>query len=349
MELGTIKEVASAHVKSLGDNVSASLFNKGLRTNLITLLCQSETVEAVGTVEVFGGTKDVIDNMGRAVLNLFCVAEVLGVDLATGIEKAVSNTKAKLAAVEGEMAEGSTAQNLEERPAKTQETSIETPCADATGAEASTEKYEGAEQPAEADIGTIEGDPRAKKIDLVSKCFGEIRLPYACGSCHDHVLMSLDPLTGDKGPHDGFVEAAGMTVIDVLNGSFESQTRCLQSSAKLPVFSGCPFAVYDHGEPLLEAESPQGGLLQLVFEGNRHRIEPHLVKHFCCLVDHNGSPDVFWLFLAFLLEVLLAPDIVVLCDGDHLLLSRKFDPVKIALKDRLHAFIRVRPYVERSL
>lgn len=195
MEIAIIKEVASAHVKSHGDNVSVSIFNKGLRTNLITLLCQSETVEAVGTVEVFGGSKDVASNMGRAVLNLFCVAEVLGVDLSTGIERALSDVRTKLSSTEGAAERSQKAQKTEDKSTETTNSETEAAAADEKEKLGDEEKPAGAGQQANADNGASGGDEKDKKIETYRTAFKEAKLPTDVRTVWNNVVQDKD-LTG---------------------------------------------------------------------------------------------------------------------------------------------------------
>lgn len=87
---------------------SAKPYLERIRKNLMTLMCQTDVVNLIGDLNAFGGDKDVTTNIGKAVLGLFCVGSVLGVDVALGIEKLASDTAARLAHPSGSSSDKST-------------------------------------------------------------------------------------------------------------------------------------------------------------------------------------------------------------------------------------------------
>jgi len=85
MEIARLAEIASEKVSS-EKNPSPRMYLDRVRRNLMALLCKDEIREITGTVDDFGGKESLTDDVKKAVLNLFCLAEVLKVDLAAGLD-----------------------------------------------------------------------------------------------------------------------------------------------------------------------------------------------------------------------------------------------------------------------
>lgn len=83
-----LKQDIKNYVKTKGDATPKTYIEK-VRKVLCCLLCQSDKIESSGNVEDFGGSAAVQSDIGRAVLNLFALAEKLEVDVFEYIEKKV--------------------------------------------------------------------------------------------------------------------------------------------------------------------------------------------------------------------------------------------------------------------
>ena len=94
MDLKELQELSVLQTKAGPKN--AKLYLEKIRKNLMTLMCQTDVVELSGDLNAFGGDKDVTANISKAVFGLFCVGNVLGVDVAQGIEKHASVVMARL-------------------------------------------------------------------------------------------------------------------------------------------------------------------------------------------------------------------------------------------------------------
>jgi len=94
VDLKELQKLSVLQTKAGSKNVK--LYLERIRKNLMTLMCQTDVVELSGDLNAFGGDKDVTANISKAVFGLFCVGDVLGIDLAQGIEKLASDTKARL-------------------------------------------------------------------------------------------------------------------------------------------------------------------------------------------------------------------------------------------------------------
>ena len=84
MDLKELQDLSVLQTKAGPKN--AKLYLERIRKNLMTLMCQTDVIELSGDLNAFGGEKDVTANISKAVFGLFCVGNVLGIDVAQGIE-----------------------------------------------------------------------------------------------------------------------------------------------------------------------------------------------------------------------------------------------------------------------
>ena len=94
VDLKELQELSVLQTKAGPKN--AKLYLEKIRKNLMTLMCQTDVVELSGDLNAFGGDKDVTANISKAVFGLFCIGNVLGVDVALGMEKFASDVIARL-------------------------------------------------------------------------------------------------------------------------------------------------------------------------------------------------------------------------------------------------------------
>jgi hypothetical protein len=94
VDLKELQDLSVLQTKAGSKNVK--LYLERIRKNLMTLMCQTDVIELSGDLNAFGGDKDVTANISKAVFGLFCVGNVLGIDLAQGMEKLASDTTARL-------------------------------------------------------------------------------------------------------------------------------------------------------------------------------------------------------------------------------------------------------------
>ena len=85
MEITRLAEIAAEKVSS-EKNPSPRIYLDRVRRNLMALLCKDEIIEITGTVEDFGGMESLTDDVKKAVLNLFCLATFLRLDLASALD-----------------------------------------------------------------------------------------------------------------------------------------------------------------------------------------------------------------------------------------------------------------------
>lgn len=95
MDLKELQKLSVLQTKAGPKNIK--LYLDRIRKNLMTLMCQTDVIELSGDLNAFGGDKDVTANISKAVFGLFCVGNVLGIDVAQGIEKLASDTTTRLA------------------------------------------------------------------------------------------------------------------------------------------------------------------------------------------------------------------------------------------------------------
>jgi hypothetical protein len=94
VDLKELQELSVLQTKTGPKN--AKLYLERIRKNLMTLMCQTDVVELSGDLNAFGGDKDVTTNISKAVFGLFCVGNVLGIDVTQGMEKLASDAIVRL-------------------------------------------------------------------------------------------------------------------------------------------------------------------------------------------------------------------------------------------------------------
>jgi len=95
VDLKELQKLSVLQTKAGPKNIK--LYLDRIRKNLMTLMCQADVIELSGDLNAFGGDKDVTTNISKAIFGLFCVGNVLSIDVAQGIEKLASDTAERLA------------------------------------------------------------------------------------------------------------------------------------------------------------------------------------------------------------------------------------------------------------
>jgi hypothetical protein len=85
MNVRRLAQIAAEKI-SAAQNPSPRRYLDNIRRNLMSLLCKDEKLEVTGTVDDFGGMQTLTGDIAKAVMNLFCLAEVFKLDLAAAIE-----------------------------------------------------------------------------------------------------------------------------------------------------------------------------------------------------------------------------------------------------------------------
>ncbi|MBA4372275.1 MAG: hypothetical protein C0402_05385 [Thermodesulfovibrio sp.] len=89
MLINEMSELAGAYASSLQHATPKVMADK-LRRHLWTLTCQTDIVELTGVLDDFGGDKDVGANIGKAVVALFCLGHLMGMDAKVAIDTIAS-------------------------------------------------------------------------------------------------------------------------------------------------------------------------------------------------------------------------------------------------------------------
>jgi hypothetical protein len=96
---------------------------------------------------------------------------------------------------------------------------------------------------------------------------GEASLADAGGAQDEDVEVLVDPLTLGKLKDQATVDAARGGEVEVLDGSWERQSRRPQSSLETVVVAADALAVDEQAEAILEGQVGVLGIVQLLFEG----------------------------------------------------------------------------------
>jgi len=92
MNVRQLAQIAAGKI-STAQNPSPRRYLDNIRRNLMSLLCKDEKLEVTGTVDDFGGMQTLTGDIAKALMNLFCLAEVFKLDLAVAIEAEFGDKK----------------------------------------------------------------------------------------------------------------------------------------------------------------------------------------------------------------------------------------------------------------
>jgi hypothetical protein len=116
----------------------------------------------------------------------------------------------------------------------------------------------------------------------------QVTLPDASRSDDDAIVMRSYPLATGQGKQERLVQAAGMAVVDVLDGGGETELGHFQASLKPAVFPFRGLSIDEQRKPVLERQSIALGHLSLFLERFGHAEEAQFVKFFNRgLVQHD--------------------------------------------------------------
>lgn len=111
---------------------------------------------------------------------------------------------------------------------------------------------------------------------FVSERAGEVGFAGAGGSGDDAVVALTNPLAGGQREHEGFVEAAPGSIVDVFAGDVQAQPCTAQAGVEPSVVAEGVFLVDDKSEAFVEDEFVIGGVLALfairAFHGGKEQF-----------------------------------------------------------------------------
>ena len=105
---------------------------------------------------------------------------------------------------------------------------------------------------------------------LVAECAGEPGFADAGGAFDDEVLQRLDPVAGDQPLEQRAIEAAGRTIVDILDGGALAQAGMTEPGGEPAVGALGGLAVEQQGEPFGVAETGGAGIVLQLAEGAGH-------------------------------------------------------------------------------
>ncbi len=121
-------------------------------------------------------------------------------------------------------------------------------------------------------------DAEALAASLVGERTADESLAHARGAGDEHVEVLAHPLAGGELGDEGFVEAAGAAVVEVLERRALSQPRALETRLEALVLACGELAVDEQSEAFLEVEALGLGHLALLVQGLGHAEEAQLVE-----------------------------------------------------------------------
>jgi hypothetical protein len=116
----------------------------------------------------------------------------------------------------------------------------------------------------------------------------------ASGRPGDEDIMVLShPVTGSQLGEQGFIQAAGVAEVDILQGRLLAQSGLLETGFQAAVFPVGHFPVDEQTQAFFEAEGVHIEELLLVFEGPGHTSKPQGLEFFECGMNQHSSPP-YW-------------------------------------------------------
>ena len=122
---------------------------------------------------------------------------------------------------------------------------------------------------------------------------GEVGFAHARGAGDEDVLMATHPIAGEQATKEGPVQAAGVTVIDVLGDRGLLEARAAQTGAGLAVVAFVRLAFDEQSQTFLEGQGLDIRDLGLLGECLGHTGQTQLGQPFVGgMVEHGHSRSV---------------------------------------------------------
>lgn len=116
-------------------------------------------------------------------------------------------------------------------------------------------------------------DAVAFAAGFVCECASEVAFAGSGGSGEDAVVVLMYPAASGEFEHEGFVESAGVAVVDVFDAGVEPELGAFEPGVEAAVVLFEGFAFDEHGEALVETESVVLVGFELFVVGPEHPVE----------------------------------------------------------------------------
>jgi hypothetical protein len=128
---------------------------------------------------------------------------------------------------------------------------------------------------------------------LVSQCAGQEGLPASGGACNEKVVVPIHPVAGSQLGDQGFVQAAGVAEVDILQSRGLPQAGLMETGFQPAIFPVGHFSIYEQSQAFLEVEGIDLGEPLLIFQSPGHTGQAQGLEFFeGWMSQHIGLP--YW-------------------------------------------------------
>jgi hypothetical protein len=128
---------------------------------------------------------------------------------------------------------------------------------------------------------------------LMSQGTGQEGLPASRGAGDEDIVVLSDPVAGTQLGDQGFIQAAGMAEVDILQGRLLPQPGLMETGFHSAVLPFSHFPIDQQSQAFLEAEGVDLGESLLVFEGPGHTGQPQGLEFFERGMSQHSDPP-YW-------------------------------------------------------
>jgi len=135
-------------------------------------------------------------------------------------------------------------------------------------------------------------DRVALSTGFVGQGTGQEGFTASGGAGNENIVVLIHPVAGTQLGDQGFVQAARVAEVDILQGRWLSQPGLTETGFQPAIFPVGHFPIYEQSQALLEAEGPDLGEPLLIFEGPGHTGQPEGLEFFeRRMSQHIGPPS----------------------------------------------------------
>jgi hypothetical protein len=136
-------------------------------------------------------------------------------------------------------------------------------------------------------------DRVALSTGFVGQGTGQEGFTASGGAGNENIVVLIHPVAGTQLGDQGFVQAARVAEVDILQGRWLSQPGLTETGFQPAIFPVGHFPIYEQSQALLEAEGADLGEPLLIFEGPGHTGQPEGLEFFeRRMSQHIGPP--YW-------------------------------------------------------
>jgi hypothetical protein len=127
----------------------------------------------------------------------------------------------------------------------------------------------------------------------VGQCTGQEGFPASGGTSNEKIVVLIHPVAGSQLGDQGFVQAAGVAEVDILQSRGLPQAGLTETGFQSAIFPVGHFPIYEQSQAFLEAEGFDLGEPLLIFQSPGHTGQPQGLEFFeGWMCQHIGSP--YW-------------------------------------------------------